>query len=517
MEEADDALKVIAKGAGIFSIGLIISKILSYIYRLIIARVGAEQYGLFSIALAILGILATISMLGMGEGVVRFVSFYKGKVDKRRIKGVITSALKINASLSIGLGLILFFFSDWIAFTFFHDLRVSILLKILAFALPLDVLRGIFFSSIRAFQRADYEAYSKSIAESVAKVILTLIAVYLGFGIVGVAFAYLLSIAISFAFSFYFLEKKVFPIVNTQIVSLRNYKELLFYSFPLLLTSFIFLIVQWTDTIMLGFFKTPHIVGIYNVALPTAHLLSLFPTAIRTLFFPVLNELYAKGKQILFKSVYRTVVKWIIIVNSIFFVFLIIFSKQIIRILFGEAYVIDKILVMGKEFPISSLALIILSVGMIFPHFLVPSKDILLVLKKTKLIFFNAIVGALTNIVLNYILIPSYGAIGAAIATTLAYFLIYTLVLIESYVITRINPFKVGSFKVLAVSAFILIMLYSLKLYTVTSIAYLTFIGLASFIVYLVLLLLTKSFEKEDLMILKSIKEKFNRKYHSRG
>ena len=99
MKDSDIALKKIAKGAGIFSIGLLISKGLAYVYRLIIARIGVEQYGLFSLALAVFGIFITISLLGLSDGVIRFVSFYKGKFDQRRIKGVITSSLKITLPL----------------------------------------------------------------------------------------------------------------------------------------------------------------------------------------------------------------------------------------------------------------------------------------------------------------------------------------------------------------------------------------------------------------------------------
>lgn len=508
MEGLECQLKKIAKGAGIFSIGLVVSKILTYVYRLIVARVGVEQYGLFSLALAVFGILTTFSMLGMSEGVIRFVSFYKGKADERRIKGTILTALKITVPLSAVFGLLLFLFSDGIAITFFHDLRVSILLEILGFALPLDILRSIFLNSLRAFQRIDYEVYSKSLAEGISKVILTLIAVYLGFGVIGVTFAYLFSIFISFVLSFYFLEKKVFPVLKTKIISLSPYKDLLFYSFPLLLTSFLYLIIQWTDTLMLGYFRTPLEVGIYNAALPTAFLLFLFPSAIRTLFFPVLNELYAQGKQIFFESVYKTVVKWIILVDSILFVFLVIFSKQIISLLFGEAYILDKIILVGKEFSISSLCLIILTSGMIFPEFVVPARDILLVLKKTKFIFVNTIIGTITNILLNYILIPEYGAIGAAIATAFASLLMSILLFIQAYKVTKINPFKISSLKVLVISLFILSLLYILRMYVIRNIFYLIITGLIGLGFYLTLLLLTKSFDKEDLMVLKSIRDK---------
>ena len=511
MEDTSIALKKIAKGAGIFTIGLLISKVLAYAYRIIIARIGVEQYGLLSIALAVFNILTIIAILGMSEGVVRFVSFYKGKSDSRRIKGVITSALKFTLPLSLAFTILIFLTSNWVAVTFFHNNELSVLFKIFAFCIPLDVLRNIFFSSIKGFQKIEYEVYGRIIGENIAKVVLTLGAVYLGFGVAGAAVAYVASVFISFVLSVYFSEKKVFPIIHTQIASIRSDKELLIYSLPLLFTGFVFMIIQWTDTLMLGSLRTVSEVGLYNVAAPTASLLYLFPLAIRTLFFPVLSELHAQNKNGIFKSVYKTVAKWVLVIESIIFVFLIVFSYQIIRILFGETYVKDKILFWGGTVSLSVLALIILSSGMILGELLVPSKDVLMVLKKTKLIFLNTVVGAGLNIVLNYFLIPVYGIIGAAIATGISYFTMAAMVGIEAYFTTRINPFKSNCIKVVFIALVMLLIMVLLKVYSISNIFYLVITGLSFLAIYFVFLFITKSFDEEDIMIINSLLQKFKK------
>ncbi len=507
MDYEDNTLKRIARGVGIFSIGLILSKFLAYAYRLITARLGVENYGLLSIALAVFGICVTLSILGMSDGVIRFASFYKGKGDERRIKGVITSAIKFTLPLSLICGIVLFLISDWIAITFFHDIRLSLLLKIISFGVPFDVLRSLFFSAIKAFQRVEYEIWGKIVAENLTKVSLTLIFVYLGFGILWATIAYLISIIVSFVFSMFFLEKKVFSIFKTRLISITSNKELLSYSLPLLFTSFIFLIIQWTDTLMLGGFKTSIEVGLYNVALPTATLLHLFPSAVRTLFMPVLSEVYAKGRKKAFKLSYITVVKWIIIINSLVFLYLVVFSEKIISFLFGPEYILKRITLFGLNLPLTSFALIILCMGMIPGEFLTPSKDLLMVLKKTKLIFLNTIIGAFSNIFLNYLLIPSYGIIGAAIASASSYIIITILVYFQSYKYSKIHPFNFSSIKVWLV-AFVfsfLVTLFKLNKGKISEISIvMIFIGCF----YFILLLFLKVFNKEDLNILESILRK---------
>ena len=47
--------------------------------------------------------------------------------------------------------------------------------------------------------------------------------------------------------------------------------------------------------------------------------------------------------------------------------------------------------------------------------------------KRTSMSLYTSIVGGVANVVLNFLLIPSYGAIGASIATLASYFLVYVL------------------------------------------------------------------------------------------
>ena len=110
-----ESLRKIAKGAGFVLIGTIIGRAFGYGSRLIIARLGASDYGLVALGFAVMSIAATLSMVGMQSGIVRYVSFYKGKEDKGRIKGTIISALKITLPLSVVFAIILFWHASWIS------------------------------------------------------------------------------------------------------------------------------------------------------------------------------------------------------------------------------------------------------------------------------------------------------------------------------------------------------------------------------------------------------------------
>lgn len=117
----NESLRKIAKGAGVSFIGAFIGLGLGYLSRMIIARfLGASDYGLISLSFVVLNIAATLSLVGFSTGIQRFVSFYKGKGDKERIKGTILGALKISLPLSVIFAILFFFYADWISIHVFH-------------------------------------------------------------------------------------------------------------------------------------------------------------------------------------------------------------------------------------------------------------------------------------------------------------------------------------------------------------------------------------------------------------
>ncbi len=497
MNTTEESLRSIAKGAGIIFLGVFISKILAYLYRIVVARLGAEQYGFISIGIAILGVFVTISLLGMNEGVIRYVSYYKGKDDKAKIKGVLSTALKLTTALGVILSILLFIFSDQVAVRIFHNHQLSGIIKIFAIIIPINVFREILLSTIKAFRKVEYEVFSRNIVENSSKLLLTLLFIYIGFNVLGAALAYLFATIASTIIALYFFRKIYLNFKINKPAEYSN-KEFFSYCWPLVFNTFIFQVILWTDTFMLGFFKTSSDVGIYNAALPTGQLMYIFPYALMTLFFPVLSELHAKNSRQAFESVYKTTTRWIFMINLIPLSIFIIFSRQVIRVLFGEEYISG------------SIVLVILSTGYFFYYLTSNSNYILMILKKTKVIFMNTVAAALINILLNLILIPKFGMVGAAIATVLSLMTIAILRFIESWAITRINPFKTDYIKILiSILIAALSTVYILKMLNIQKDIYILVFGAILIgMIYILLLAVTRSFKENDLIILKAINQK---------
>jgi len=404
-----EELSKIAKGGIIVFIGLMFSKIVGYIFRLIVARISVEDYGLFSLGDSIYRIVVVVSLLGLGAGVIRYVSYYNSLKEKGKIGEIIGTAVKLVLPFSIILGLLWFIFAPFLASNVFHNIRLVMVFRIFAVLVPFFALTRIFLVVTRAFQKIKYEVYAKHFTEGLVRIPVALVLVVLGYGLFGAMTGIILGVLVMFILGIYYF-RKVFPFS----IKGKFHPELIKFSYPLFLSGILWMVVLWTDTIMIGYFLDVDQVGIYNVAVPNAHLMGIVPLALLGLFLPITTALYAQKKD--YSNIFKTVSKWIFMINFPFLLLMVIFSKQIIIIMFG------------KEYVSGALSLSILSIGF-FIHFLfLTNRNIFMMLKKTRLLLFINLFVAILNIILNIVLIPRFGIKGGAIATSVS-FLISVLII----------------------------------------------------------------------------------------
>lgn len=501
-KEIISSLKKIMWGAGIVFIGRIIGKIIGYFYVMIVARLGTEQYGMLNLGFALSSLLTTLALLGLSSGIVRYVSFHNAKKDKARIKGAITSSLRISIPLSLFFTLIMFSFAEQISVYFFHNPDLTPILRVFSFTIPFFTAAYLFMAVFQGFKRIDYDTGLREITEKLVRLGFVLLLIPLGFGVFGASLSYIASSFVIFIASLYLMEKKVFPILKTKVKAIHYPKEIFFYSFPLLLSSVLLFFVYWVDTLMLGFFRTTSEVGIYGVAVPTAALMFVLPGALTSIFLPIIVQFYSKKKMKEMQKAYSIVSRWIFSINVPIFLLLAAFSRQILGILFDNAYVA------------ASSPLIILSLGYLVYSFAHTSIDTINTVKKTKIFFTITAIYTSINVLLNYILIPTYGINGAAIATSTSFVVNSFLIIFFSYKYTRLQPFRWSYIKPLlaALLSICIVAFIARALFEVTSIYGLVLMFLLFSIIYVLLLLLFRSFEREDLEMFRILLKKLPHK-----
>ena len=478
----DKSLEKVMKGAGFVFVGMLLAKLLNYIFRVVVSRYyGAADYGLFSLGLAVVGIIATLSLLGLPQGIVRYVSQFRASRDREGINRVISSSLKITVPLSLVLFLLIYFLSDFLAGSVFSKPELGSLLRILSFSIPLLVLLANFEKLVLAFQKVEYTVLARSLVENLLKVLLVILFLFWGLSVEWVAMAYVFSLAIALLLLYYFLKKKVYSLKGVFSRKFKIMPSLVKFSLPLFVSDVFAYLLVWTDTLVIGYFLSAVDVGIYNVAAPTAMLVYVIPTTIKTMFYPVMSERYSSGNYAKF---FKRMGDWVLFLTLPVASFLVLFAEEFILLFFGT------------EFVSGTSVLIIICLAYFIYSLFMTSHIMLYVMKKTKLVLFNTVLSVILNIILNIVMIPKYGILGAALATGIALLVRALLIFGEVWWFTKVLPVSLRNilalFAVLIVSGFAYLVKSS-----VDSIWLLVISSLVFGVVYLLLLLLLGYFNRE--------------------
>ncbi len=428
-------LRTIGKGAAYVFAGLVFAKLVAYVWRIIVAKTGPESYGLLSLAISILGLTYTFSFLGLESAVMRYMAYFQEKNDNSKMKGVIFSSLKLSIPVSVLVSIALYTYSDFISINLFEKPTLSPLLKIVSFGIVPYMVYIMSLSALIGLKKIEGVVISRNITESTIRLIATIVLIYLGYGILGAAAAYILAFVFSAIVSLYFLEKN-FPFLRTKISAEGLEKELLNYSLPLLMGGVVVQMLSWVDILMIGYFRTASEVGIYSTAVPTAALLLFIPSSLSTLFLPVITAAYAKNRTEDIKRVYLRVTKLTVVANLPIVLIMMFFSQDILGFFFGGVY--------SK----GALPLTILALGYFVSSAVTASNAILNMTKNTKSLMAVAIISTAVNVALNCFLIPLYGINGAAVSASIAMTLSGILVCLSAYKSINIVPYDKSLFYV---------------------------------------------------------------------
>ena len=174
---------------------------------------------------------------------------------------------------------------------------------------------------------------------------------------------------------------------------------------PMLISSSLFLVISWSDTLMLGYFLPEDQVGMYRIVFKIATLITFAQFALNTVVAPMVSAM-SEEREKLHELAHKVAQLNLVTAGPIFLA--IVFLGPILISLFGVAH--------AKEaYP----WLILLSIGQLTNAFAGPVLNILNMTGYERSAQNTMLVIVVLNILFNYVLIPSYGPLGAAVATTI--------------------------------------------------------------------------------------------------
>ena len=504
MLELDDSTSRIARGTGIAIVGVTVGLVSGFVARLIVARYCLQaNYGIFFLALAVLNLTTLLATMGLRQGVTRYIAFSRAKKDVWRVRGAISVSLGLTAAAGLCLGIATFLAADTIAGRVFHAPELAIALKIFAAGIPFFALISILSAIFRGFDRVQPHVYFEYIMLNMSFLVSLAVIVFVGLPFVFVLYAYLATLILTFVvFAVYAVRElpqrtALADAEGTAPITAPITAELLLFSLPLLGAIMLTMVMNWTNTLMLGYFKTPEVVGLYNAAYPLAQFIAEPLVALLMIYTPVATGLHAKGLMSELRRNYTVVTKWLMVVTLPIFLVLFLFPDGVIHLLFGAGY---------AE---AGTALRILSFAFIVSNLSGPNRGLLIAMGHPRFMMWTTLATVILNIGLNILLIPSLGILGAAAACAISIILLNIIRSIKLYLLYRANPLSKNLLKPAIICVILAFLVQAIAEYFLAVTWWLLIVLFAVYLgTYGIATLLTKSIDKEDVALLLEIEKR---------
>jgi O-antigen/teichoic acid export membrane protein len=442
-----------------------------------LARIlGVEEYGIYGVIMAMMGIINILYQPGIYTAVAKYTS------EKIEIADLIlTTGLRLQTCLSIFSALILFLCAPLIA-QLLKDSSLTSYIRLASLITIPSGLNLIYLASLNGARRFGKQAFS-IIVHSAVKVLIIFAIILFGFKVKGVILGLIVSTVIATFIARHFCQydkrDEVFEI-----------KRLL--AFAVSVFIYVFCVSSITNVDLLfvkSLLESNEATGLYTSAANVAKVPFIFFSSFATVLLPSVSQAIARNDMELFRKYVCQTLRYVLL-GLVPLIFVLSSSaKEVIEILysanFSGAVMPLSILFFGISFSVvlSLLSTVVIGSGsprvaMIFSLILLP-----------------------LDIVLNLLLIPKYGLVGAATATTLTFFA--GSVMLGIYIYSRFNT-------LMNVSSSLKILFASTVIYALSVI--LPFQGLwiilefiLLFILYAFILLIVKEISKEDIKIFRDI------------
>ena len=431
--------------------------------------VGPSILGAYFLFVAYYSVFNLIGDGGFGGAAVKRIS------EGEDQNAYFTAFILLRVMLTItSVGLLL------IAKPYLADLTASGVLPWLAFALIASTFTNITSNSVYGTGKVGVNQIS-SLIDNLTRIVIQVAAVVLGYGVAGLAGGFVAGILVAGLFSFRFLDLSLAPFRRSHIQSLFAF------SFWTFLSSSGYLVFSYADTIMIGYFMTDTDVGIYRVAFQLTSLATFVTLALHTTLYPKISYWGKQHDLPLVESALARAFTYSLLLAVPVVVGGWILGERLLYFFYGEA------------FSTGAGALAVLLVVQMAGVFMYLQTMCLNALDRPKDSFRVTVIAVTANIVLNILLIPAYGIIGAATATLITMVLNAVLAhrALSRNIRVRIEPRAVGHIALAAIVMAAVVVAFSVIVPLSHVILVLAAVGLGGLVYILVLLRIDRGIHDE--------------------
>ncbi|ELZ97026.1 polysaccharide biosynthesis protein [Haloferax mucosum ATCC BAA-1512] len=410
--DGESAYSQVVSGTTIIFIGKVLGLTLGFFARSVPARLlGPDKYGSLTLGWTVVSVVTFISALGLKDGITRYIPRCDTNEDR---KSILLTAVSSALPWSILLTMTVVFFSEYISITIFSGSVSPGLISLFALLIPVVTINNLIVSYFRGLKNARLNVFVTNVFNPGFRVILVTGSILAGYSVFGAAVGWVVASVLTLLSAIYFLCKRT-PILHVDSNGTR-FAELLKFSMPLMLASSMGIVLGFGDNLLIGFYLDSAAIGRYDPAFLLSSMVTTGLTVFSYMFLPTFSELHGKGEYEEMDNLYGVVTKWIVSLTLPVYLVFAAFPASVLEIFFGDAYT--------SAAPV----LVILATGSLINAAVGLCVQGLVATGSTRFIMYTNSFAAISNVVLNILLIPQFGIIGAALAsatTTAGYNLLY--------------------------------------------------------------------------------------------
>lgn len=402
----------------ITAIGLFFQQIVTFLIGIYVARsLGASEYGTLSIVLNFTSIALTFAPLGLDIALLKYLPKI-GNNENQKHRQFMAFRISIFIS-SFVIFAVLALSASRLQSNFYRFENFSTFLILGALNLPFAADIALFSAYCRAFGQVKRFVVATLLVQTTIRAILTVFVIESGYAAGGAIVASIVATALS-SLTFNFVYEKQIRTqsdVQRQItkddpmfsfnewnVVINTIKESIWMAFSL----FVYSTMRSLDILVLGIYCSTNIVGSYSSISFVAVIIFIVPLALSQTLGPQISRLYTAGDMIGIKLTFDSYIQKASIASGFLTGGIAAFGSRL-DLLFGPSFTVS-----------TSLALL-LPIGQFASALFGPTGFALSMTGRHRQELYILIAGSALLTALLFFFVPYFGAVGAAIASMIAY------------------------------------------------------------------------------------------------
>lgn len=472
----------------IFS-GRLLGGILTVLITPILVRIlGSGGYGDYAFAMAVYSVLRTLAGGGVYEGARKFIA---ETTDAREQTQIFHFYLGIALLFGSLVAVSLVVFTRVAVGPFILDYSLRQYLYIVAILVFFHAFYHLVRSSLMGFQ---LERYSEPmyVLNRVFFAVIGLPLAYIGYHVTGVLAGHAISTVLIVLCGSYFIARYTDISLRrlTGIpVRLRSLIDSKLFRYGLLNVVFVLLTksLYATDIVLLQPFAGSEHVGYYRASLVVAEFLWFVPLALQIVLLHSTSHLWANNRVDDINRIAQRITRYTLLLTGFMALLLVIIGQSFLELYFGSG------------FATSYLPMVVLLPGVIGFAVARPIYGIGQGHGNMRVLVIATGAAALINLVLNLLLIPSFGMIGAAIATSIGYGTMLAFHIVSARYVGFDPVTHIRMIRILAACLFPIPFLFGFSMILVSPILRVFVISLAGLGLFIIGALLTRALDIQEL------------------